>query len=240
MKRRTKLGLLLSISATCGVLISVLYDRSGSPPPAPAATAIGHRPAFTIGQLYADGQAKAGGQAVRGDHEKIEPRASVVGVDDAIEGVLASDPQLHMFYQLRRKALRSSTEQQAYLDMISDPKTIDAARAELLAATSQHDLDQDEEIRRLQRIDFLNSALAWKDNPARPQALSAVGDVVAAELPDQVPDAVAGSVLGDKFDLFQLVMASDPDKAKALLAQARGTASEKVLLLAWGTSSAPK
>jgi hypothetical protein len=239
MKRRTKLGLLLSISATCGVLITVLSSHGAAPPP-PAADVMVHRTAFTIGQLYADGQAKAGGKAERGDHEQIEPQASMVGVDDAIEGVLASDPQLHKFYKLRRKALRSSAEQQAYLDMISDPKTIDAARAELLAATSQHELDQDQELRRLQRIDFLNSALAWKDNPARPQALSAVSDVVVAELPEQVPDSVAGSVLGDKFDLFQLVMASDPDKARALLAQAHGTASEKVLLLAWGTSSAPK
>jgi hypothetical protein len=57
------------------------------------------------------------------------------------------------------------------------------------------------------------------------------------QIPSGTPRAVTGSALGDKFDLFQLLMLSDPAHAQALLAQARGTPAEKILQLAWQTGS---
>lgn len=240
MKRSKVIGFAILAAAVGGALLVMSRGSSRDAHPRAPAAALSpphlRRSPFTIPQLYAEGQAKAGGQAVKPDGSKIEPSASTTEIDDVVAGVLDSDPQLRKFHELRKKALRTAAEQQDYLAMISNPKLIEDARKDLLAAASQSDLDQDEEIKRLQRIEFLNSALAWDDNPARAKALEVVGEVVGADVSPGVPSSVAGSVLGDKFDLFQLLMASDPDQAKALLAKSHGTASEKILLLAAKTS----
>lgn len=240
MKRNKVIGFVILAAAVGGALLVMSRGSSRDAPPGAPAAALSpphlRRSPFTMAQLYAEGQTKANGDAVKPDGSKIESRASTVEIDDVVASVLDSDPQLRKFHELRKKALRTSDEQQNYLAMISDPKLIDDARKDLLAAASQSDLDQEEEVKRLQRIDFLNSALAWEDNPARAKALEAVSEVITADVSPGLPSSVAGSVLGDKFDLFQLLIASDPDQAKALLAKSRGTASEKILLLAWGTS----
>lgn len=246
MKRNKTIGFAILAAIGCVVLLVILRGSSEEPrhnaPKAarsPSAPNAG-RNVLSINQLYAEGQALAAGDAVKADSSKIEPQGSTGGLDDTIAEVLAADPELRKFHDLRKKALRTAAEQQDYLAMISNAKLIDDARKDLLAAASADDLDQGEEIERIQHIEFLNSALAWEDNPSRSKALEAVTQVVMADIPAETSKPVAGSVLGDKFDLFQLLMVSDPDQAKALLAQARGTASEKILLLAWQTGSADK
>jgi hypothetical protein len=44
-------------------------------------------------------------------------------------------------------------------------------------------------------------------------------------------------MLGDKFDLFRILMISDPALAKSLLAKSRGTSLEKILYLGWQTGA---
>lgn len=197
-------------------------------PVRPHATA--HR-ALSMSQLYAEARDKVdgvpGGQAVG----TSEPT-----LDAALAELLSTEPELRAFYDLRRKALRTSDEQQAYLALVSDPRLIDGAGADLLSGTARTDFDQQDELRRLQRIEFLNSALAWADNPARERAVQAVSAVLTAEIPRGAPSDVKGSLLGDKFDLFQLLITSDPDRAEALLAKARGTPAEKVLQFAWNAT----
>jgi hypothetical protein len=183
-----------------------------------------------VDKLMAEARAKAG--------QAPGPRATTWSVEEAVGQALDADPQLRKFYNLRRKALRTSAEQQEYLAMISDPKQIDEARDDLLAAVHQPDVEQVEEVRRLQHIQYLNSALAWPDNPARARALGAVSDVISQDVPRDTARPVVGSVLGDKFDLFQLLVMTDREHARALLAQAQGTTRATVLQLAWQTGTA--
>jgi hypothetical protein len=237
--KRNKLVVLAILTIGLGALLFVVLR--GSPeevhkPPAVAVAPIkppGRNP-LTLSQLFKEGRAKAG--------EAVEPEpdtgASTPGIEESVGELLDSDPQLRKFYNLRRKAVRTSAEQQDYLAMISDAKIIDDARKDLLAAASSKEVDQVEELKRLERIKFLNSALAWEDNPERTRALGAVTEVVMQQVPGGAPKDVIGSVMGDKFDLFQLLMLSDPDQAKALLAKAQGTSAEKILQLAWTTGSA--
>jgi hypothetical protein len=183
-----------------------------------------------MNQLYAEAQTKA---AAKPEPLDLSKTKSSRGIDDSFSEMLDSDPALRKFYELRRKALRTSVEQEEYLAMISDKQLIADARTDLLAATTSNSLDQEDELKRLQRIQFLNSALAWEDNPERKQAVEAASAVVMADIPASVANDVKGSMLGDKFDLFQLLVVSDPDQAKVLLAKARGTSSEKTLQFAW-------
>jgi hypothetical protein len=231
---------MLAIAALAVGVVLVVVLRGSSDAPAPLARPSSPPPPakrnlLTMKQLMAEGHAKAGDAP-----DPLEPASSsTAGLEEAVGVLLDTDENLRKFYNLRKKAVRTAAEQQDYLAMISDVKLIANARKDLLEAIAQADVDQVEEIKRLQHIQFLNSALAWADNPVRGQALEAVTEVVMQDIPTTAPKSVTGSVLGDKFDLFQLLMLSDPDQAQALLAKARGTTSEKILQLAWQTGSDP-
>jgi hypothetical protein len=235
MTRNKAIVLASLIVAACIGLVFLLRGPGERVAPAGPAAAT-ERPArmpLPLEKLFAEGRAKAGEPRPAGERQ-----VSSWGVEEAVGELLASEPQLRKFYNLRRKALRTSAEQHEYLAMISDRKMIEDARDGLLAAISRKDVDQVEEVKRLQHIQFLNSALAWADNPERATALTAVSDVVNQDVPSATPKAVIGSVLGDKFDLFQLLVLTDPDRAKALLAGAQGTSRQTVLQLAYQTGVA--
>lgn len=206
------------------------------------------RKALSLNELYDEGMSKA-----RGGHKAGGSGAPAGGsLDDTLKEALDADPELRKFQGLRRKALRTSAEQQDYLRMISDERLIEEARRDLLAAftghvtghetshETSHEIDQREELKRLQRIQYLNSALAWADNPKRAAAVDAVTAVLLAEIPAGASKSIKGSVLGDKLDLFQILMLSDPDLAVHLLAKTQGTPLEKIFQLAWASGSSPR
>lgn len=208
-----------------------LVERSEPAPKPREQVAPAWEPRFTMDELYAEALALAGADTDSDPSEAMSRR----GVEGVLEEVLDSDPNLRRFYELRRKALRTSAEQQDYLALVSDRQLIEDARADLLEALSTDHLDQHDELARLQRIQFLNSALAWEDNPERARVIQAMADVLVADVPGGIPDDLGGSVLGDKFDLFQLMIVGAPEQAKALLAQAQGKPTERILRLAWQT-----
>lgn len=221
--------------SVCALVIAVfLLTRGahGGAAPTPTATAPVHRDhaRLPVDKLMSEARAKAG--------QTSGPEATTWSVEEAVGQALDADPQLRKFYNLRRKALRTAAEQQEYLAMISDAKRIDEARDDLLAAVKQNDVEQVEEVRRLQHIQYLNSALAWPENPERARALGAVTDVINQDVPHDTAKPVVGSVLGDKFDLFQLLVMTDREHARELLNQAQGTTRATVLQLAWQTGNA--
>jgi len=236
-------------AGVCGALLFILSlsRESGEPSvqaaaPSPAHKQAAQRRFLTLDDLFAEGRSKSGSGGVpdKPDGSELIPASQLEQrsrLDDALAEVLDSDPQLRKFYTLRKKAVRTSAEQQDYLAMIADAKLIAEAREDLIEAFSDGGVDQGDELKRLQRIQYLNSALAWKDNPERVKALDAAAEIVLADIPAGASNSTTGSLLGDKYDLFQLLMVSDPDQAKALLAKAQGTRSAKILQLAWQTGS---
>jgi hypothetical protein len=88
---------------------------------------------FSMTQLYAAAQDKVDGTV----SPPVKDITTETTFDEAVAELLRSDPGLREFYELRRKALRTSVEQQAYLDLISDPRLIDEAGAELLAGAAK-------------------------------------------------------------------------------------------------------
>lgn len=241
MKRKQVIVSACLAIGLCGALLFVLWPDSGGASQGDriAADSPAHRQAmqrrlFTLEELYAEGRARAGQDKLSNIVEAPEP---VADLDEAMAEVLDSDPQLRKFHDLRRKALRTSVEQQDYLAMIADAKLITEARDDLLAAALYPEVDQGEELKRLQRIQYLNSAVAWDSNPSRALAVETVRAVLLAKIPAGLSKAAKGSTLGDKFDLFQILMVSDPARAESLLEETRGTALEKIFRLAWQTSS---
>lgn len=201
---------------------------------------------LTMAQLFAEGRSKisdsskASADGAAASPSAAQPPQADQGpspLDRELEATLAADPVLRRFYNLRKKALRSKAEQAEYQGLLADEALIDEARAELSESYAATALDQSDELRRLQRIQFLNAALAWADNPARAAALSSIESLLLADIPATLPKDVRGSLLGDKFDLYQHLMLADPARAKALLAMASGTSSEKILELAHRTGA---
>jgi len=155
MKRNNAIVFAILVVGIGVVLFFALWDRSDAGQqmtptavlsPTPPAV---KRNVFTMNQLYAEGRAKAG-IAEEADKLEAPKTTSSAGLDDTVADVLDTDPQLCKFYELRRKAVRMSAEQQNYLTMISDPKMIADARKDLLEGASSADVDQGEEIKRLQ------------------------------------------------------------------------------------------
>ena len=124
--------------------------------------------------------------------------------------------------------------------MLADENILQEALDELRGGYSNASIDQGEELRRLQRVQFLNAAMAWKENPARQTMLTSIGGLVLEDVPNTLSKEAKGSLFGDKVDLFQHLMLSDPEKAQVLLAQAQGTSNEKLLRLAYATGEPVK
>lgn len=245
MKTLRRYALWFAGVAACTTLY--LLRGSGTPvttPKPPVSMSEKPRPPLlTPGQLFAEARAMASSGAgdTEGGHQKANQADEIKGsLDKAIEQVLNEDPILRRFYDLRQKALRTAAEQKDYQAMLADANLILEARDELRGAYSNTGIDQGEELRRLQRVHYLNSAVAWKENPERPTALAAISELILEDVPKSLAAEAKGSLLGDKIDLFQHLMLSDPDKAQMLLTRAQGTRSEKLLRLAYGTGEQDK
>lgn len=203
-----------------------------------------HAP-LTMAQLFAEGRAKISDPSAKPSADDAaappspaRPTQQEQGpspLDRELEATLSADPVLRRFHNLRKKALRSKAEQAEYQALLADEALIDEAKTELSESYAASSLDQSDELRRLQRVQFLNAALAWAENPARAAALASIESLLLADIPTTVPKEVRGSLLGDKFDLYQHLLLADPARAKALLALASGTSSEKILELAHRT-----
>jgi hypothetical protein len=153
-------------------------------------------------------------------------------LDGALQRAQENNAALGRFHTLRGKALRTSEEQQRYLDMLSDPAMLAAARGNLLAALHGGETTQEAELERVMQIRYLSSALTWEGNPQREQVLTAMIELVLAELPAGLPPEIRGSLLGDKMELFQYLVMNNPALADELMARVSGTRLEPVLLAA--------
>jgi hypothetical protein len=172
-----------------------------------------------------------------GDLEKHRqsPVEAVGTLDQILETVLAEDPSLGAFHVLREKVIRTAKEKADYRNLLADKSFLADAFNELESAGGNKELDQSEEVRRLLRVQYINAALDWKENPSRSVALDAVRKILLSRIPSgsTIHSDALGSLLGDRFDLFQHLMISDPDEAQRLLRQAKGTSSERILRLAY-------
>jgi hypothetical protein len=153
-------------------------------------------------------------------------------LDGALQRMQELNPRLGKFHTLRSKALRTSEEQQQYLDMLADPAMLAEAKNNLLAALQGAEMPQEEELERVMQIRYMSSALTWEGNPQRDQVIASMTELVLAELPAGLVPEVRGSLLGDKVELYQYLLLNNPALADELMARVQGTKLEPVLLAA--------
>jgi hypothetical protein len=83
---------------------------------------------------------------------------------------------------------------------------------------------------RLEAIGFLAETLGWEENPLRAEILDQLEDLVF-ENPQglELSSDKKKSWVGDKIELYSLIIQSDPDRAEQMMERAHGTMFERVL-----------
>lgn len=243
---------LIAVLALAAVAIVVVSQRSSRTEATEATAADGQNPSTEVSGSTspgADSTQVASSQSGRpllplptvfeeARHRADNPRDtwSAGSADGSLDGALQrmqeNNPKLGKFHTLRSKALRTSDEQQQFLDMMADPAMLAAARGNLLDALQGAASTQEEELERVMQIRFLSSSASWEGNPQRDQAIASMTELVLAELPAGLPSDIRGSLLGDKVELYQYLVLNNPALADELMARVRGTKLEPVLLAA--------
>ena len=139
------------------------------------------------------------------------------------------------FSALRQKALPNRHEQQELRKLLSDRQAIARIRDELLyAAGPSFSLDAEQE--RLGMVSFLEQAVSWKENPARPEVLAGVFQIVSSSSYHQLAHdpRLQRSLLGDKQELLAALSASEPTLAAKLVAQGLQGQNRKFFLYLLG------
>lgn len=202
-------------------------DQASATASTSSETASQPRPLLPLPRLFEEAR-----QQTENKREPWSADSDEGSLDGSIQRMLERNPELAKFYELRRKALRSSAEQQQYLDMMASPEILAGAKDNLLAALHGTEITQEGEMERVMHVRYLSSALTWEDNPQRDQVIASINEVLLAELPSGLPSDLRGSVLGDKVELYQYLLLTNPDIADEIMARAKNTKLENVLLAA--------
>jgi hypothetical protein len=156
------------------------------------------------------------------------PSASDSDLGRFVGASLNSSEGLKAFNELRAKALRTSTENKKYFDLLSNVQLVRDAADELLTS----EVSQENEIRRVVAVRYLASALAWEKNPAKDEVLAAIDEVLLVVPPDDLAVDSKQSLYGDKIELFQYLLAAAPHEAERIKQSAQGTRMERFLWIA--------
>lgn len=144
-------------------------------------------------------------------------------LDAVRQRVMASNPELAQFRHLQRKVLRKGDEQTSLQSLFKNREVIDAAKADLLA-TGERTFSEDAQFRRLYQVEFLGSALEWKDNPERSALLNDVEELLRADnLNPEMELELRRSLSGDKVELFMILLHSDRARAESMLQGLHGS-----------------
>lgn len=147
--------------------------------------------------------------------------------------IQVSHPDLEKTVSLKTKVLRTQAEKDELYDklgsrpLIQEAKSILQAQYQLPAASIS---DRNQSLR-MNAVEFLSSALNWKENPARQEVIETFRDLLKEEFPQRI-GLYRSSIIGDRVELFGALALAEPKEAKALLREVEGTPSEKVYLFA--------
>jgi hypothetical protein len=144
----------------------------------------------------------------------------------------ATDPELGRFNTLAQKVIRTKEENAAFRALLANPAMIDRARADL-EGKSEHGLDPVAELRRMNRVDFLATALAWKDNPQHDRARDTMLGIVRDEgFKGHPEEDLRKSLASDRIELVRALGLDDPASAHALWDEAAHSGQERFLRFA--------
>ncbi|RKG94476.1 hypothetical protein D7V97_38840 [Corallococcus sp. CA053C] len=153
-------------------------------------------------------------------------------VDDLRDKMMAGNPDLAQFRELQRKVLLKPEERELLHGIYKDREQIAAAKQDLLAQT-EVTFNEDNQFRRLYRVEYLGMALEWTQNPERAHVLDTVASLVSAQnLNAMQEQSLRRSLSGDKVELMMILLHNDRPRAEQLIAQAQGTEYGDLLIYA--------
>jgi hypothetical protein len=121
--------------------------------------------------------------------------------------------RLDRFEAIRKKVVLNGMELAEKERILSDLKTVQWAESYLSTAPK----DGSELKGHLSAIDYLEEAIAWKENPVRADALTSIENAIKANHVRSPNKDVKRLVVGDKIELFTVLAQEEPSKARALL-----------------------
>ncbi|SDE62500.1 hypothetical protein SAMN04488504_109144 [Myxococcus virescens] len=237
---RSTAGIGVGVACVAAALLFALWNGAGrapapppeAPPPAPSVTA-SVPPAPPAAQPLVEPPAEDATPVVISEPaapgEAVGQRRPRFRVDDLRDEMMASNPDLAQFRTLQRKVLLKPEEREQLRGIYKDRARIEVARRDLLAESEQTYSD-DNQFRRMYRVEYLGMALEWKDNPERAHLLDTVESLVMARNIRSTQDLdVRRSLSGDKVEMMMILLHNDRARAEQLLAQSRGTPYEPLL-----------
>lgn len=142
--------------------------------------------------------------------------------------VLADHPTLQHFRDLKRRVLPDQQTRAEYEALLMDESVLLAASRALSEVPS--DFDQRDQIERMEEVSLLGEALRWEDNPSRGLAMDAVVSAIQANnLSATQPLELQRSLAGDKWELYYMLLVTDPALAADVMKSAEGTPIYPVL-----------
>ena len=131
---------------------------------------------------------------------------------------------LNRFQQLKGKVLLTEAERKERERILSDSKMLGWIEGQLSDPQKVPELAA-----RLSLIDFLEDAITWKENPIRFDAINSIERLIRSDTIDHASKTDKVTLVGDKIELFAILYQELPDKAEALLSQAKNTPLEDIL-----------
>gem|GEM_PF-6326177 len=167
------------------------------------------------------------GTAVVVMHERIRPKGNGLSAEEFAQ--LAA--QLESYRPLKEKVVVNEAEQQALHALLADAERLEAAAAILKGEALGAHTTKTRAIR-MEAVDFLAEAIAWRENPSRSLALELARAAVLNENYHHVASAwLKQDFVGDKLELIEALRTEDPRSLKALAAQALATNSKNKAVL---------
>ncbi|HYO74515.1 MAG TPA: hypothetical protein VEU33_51420 [Archangium sp.] len=229
------------VVAGLGVLgLTAMWLARGDAPPAPVREAAAPVPPAPVAAAPPAAQARpaaplpqppellAAPEELPG--EEGEHGEFTTNTDLMKQKLFKTEPKLAQFDYFREHVLLDSNGRKDYQALLADRTMYEQTRHALLHPEAAQQDSMPANVKRLMQIDYLREALAWKENPERPQLLTEVERIILEDAfgPEMAPD-VKRSLAATKFELFELLYRQEPERAQALVVAARGTRLEKLL-----------
>jgi hypothetical protein len=124
--------------------------------------------------------------------------------------------KLSQFQNLSETVLKTEKQKDDYRNLLKDEAMIASASQFLME--SHYDPKKDHlELVRIDRLNYLASALSWKENPARQQVVRAMEDLITElKIPKDIPHEAKKAMVGDQIEALMTLIEQAPESAQAL------------------------
>lgn len=166
---------------------------------------------------------------VRKNPERTEPQHPTTSPAAPVDSSVTNKPQktegaepkvlpdkaskLSGFESLKKKVLLNRNELAEKETILSNLETVRWAESSLSAIPRSNS----EAKSRLAAIDFLEEAVAWKENPNRSEVIESIEGAIKTNRLAETKRELRNMVIGDKIDLFTTLVQEEPAKARAIL-----------------------